>query len=112
MSLLRKLGTLLRVRPDEVEAVLPHDEARAQATLRRRQFMGAAMAIAATPFVPKTWIELPAVNAEWDVDMEEWQRLLAPSIGLMGAYITTMARITRSQNDVGGIALDASLFVP
>lgn len=58
MSLLTKLGKLLRVPADEVEAVLRHDERRARETVNRRRFMGAAAALASAPFVPNVWIDL------------------------------------------------------
>jgi hypothetical protein len=56
------LGELFGVKSDEVEAVLRHDDDRARATLRmqRRGFLGAAVALAAAPFVPKAFIEVPA----------------------------------------------------
>jgi hypothetical protein len=57
-GLLALLGSLLGVRADEAEAVLRHDDRRAQSTVRmqRRSFLGAAAAMAAAPFVPKVFV--------------------------------------------------------
>lgn len=61
-GILGYLGNLLRVRDDEVEAVLRHDERRARETVRmqRRGFLTAAAAVAAAPIVPQTWLNAPA----------------------------------------------------
>jgi hypothetical protein len=65
-GLLARLGSLLGVSADETEAVLRHDEQRARSTLRmqRRGFLGAAAAMAAAPFVPRAFVEVPAFGIE------------------------------------------------
>lgn len=70
--MIRKLAEALRVREDEVEAVLRHDARRARATVRlqRRGFLGALAAVAAAPLVPTAFVQMPTATAPYIVELD------------------------------------------